>query len=131
MKRKSPLLIEWRHFDKEGKTCRRCSGTGRNLAGVIEDLRGEFEAKGIDIKFKETKLPGSRMPESNMILLNGIPLEKLIPDALVGENACDSCSKLIDKATNCLCRTLSHKGKTFEELPTDLIKLAIMNLKNE
>lgn len=125
------LIIEWKHFDKEGKTCTRCSQTGDNLGEVIKDIQNEFSAKGIEIQFLETKLPESRMPESNQILIGGIPLENLIPDTKVGENYCNSCSDLIENPGGCQCRTLGRAGDIYEEIPVDLIKQAIINeLKN-
>jgi hypothetical protein len=124
------LLIEWKHFDKDGKTCVRCSGTGINLADTIKELQTEFGTKGIKIEFKETKLPENRMSESNEILIDGILLEKLIPDADTGENNCTSCADLIGNPTNCRCRTISQGEETFEEIPIELIKQAILNRIN-
>lgn len=120
------LKIEWKHFDKEGKTCNRCSKTGRNLISVLQELKGEFSVKGIHIEFQETKLPQSHMMESNSILINDTPLEDLIPDTEAGENICYSCSELIGKFINCRCRTIQHGEDTFEEVPSSLIKQAIL-----
>lgn len=120
------LLIEWKHFDKEGKTCQRCSETGENLSQVINDLRSELLRKGIEIEYRETKLPESRMSESNLILIDDIPLEQLLSDTKAGENDCCSCSGLINDASTCRCRTVSHKGIVFEEVPKKLIRLAVL-----
>ncbi len=120
------LLIEWKHFDKDGKTCARCSNTGNNLADTIKKLQTEFEPKGIKIEFKETKLPENRMSESNEILIDGVLLEKLIPNANVGENSCSSCADLTGN-TDCHCRTILQEEEVFEEIPIKLIKQAILN----
>lgn len=119
------LLIEWKHFDKNGRTCQRCSQTGSNLNGVLKDLQEEFSSKGLNIELKETKLPERRMAESNSILIEGIPLENLLPDTKIGENSCQSCSDLIDKPTRCRCRTINLGKDIFEEVPVDLIRQAI------
>ena len=124
------LFIEWKHFDKDGKTCARCSSTGINLADTIKELQTEFDPKGIRVEFKETKLPESRMSESNEILIDGVLLEKLIPNAETGENSCSSCSDLIGNYADCRCRTISQEEKTFEEIPINLIKQAILNKLN-
>lgn len=35
--------IEWKYFDKEGKTCGRCSAMGANLAETIKGLQNESD----------------------------------------------------------------------------------------
>jgi len=126
----SNLIIEWKHFDKGGKTCVRCSGTGANLVNTVKELRNELDSKGIKIEFKETKLPENRMSESNEILIGGVLLEKLIPNAKTGKNNCPSCTDLIGNPANCHCRTISKEKETFEEIPSELIKQAILNKLN-
>lgn len=121
-------MIEWKHFDKEGKTCERCSGTGSNLLRVMSEMEKEL---GIEISFKETKLPEEKMSESNEIIIDGILLENLIPDINSGENKCPSCSELIDQPESCNCRTLRQGEKVFEEIPVELIEQAILSRINK
>jgi hypothetical protein len=120
------VSIEWKHFDKEGKTCARCSATGSNLAETIKELQEEFGVRGVEVGFTETKLPESRMDESNEILIDGILLEKILPDAKAGMNSCSSCGDLIG-GRDCCCRTISQRGSVFEEIPVGLIKEAILS----
>lgn len=119
------IIIEWKHFDKNGTTCDRCSQTGNNLQEAIKDLQKEF-----DIEFTETKLTEDRMSESNQIIINGKLIEELIPNTKVGENFCSSCTDLADSSSNCNCRTLSQGETVFEDIPVDLIKTAILNIIN-
>ncbi|MFA6252400.1 MAG: MTH895/ArsE family thioredoxin-like protein [Candidatus Paceibacterota bacterium] len=121
------ISIEWKHFDKEGKTCERCSGTGSNLSKIIVKMQKEL---GLEISFKETKLPEERMSESNEILIDGILLENLIPDIKTGKNQCSSCAELINQSKNCNCRTLNQGEKMFEEIPIEIIEQAILNKIN-
>lgn len=121
------ILIEWKHFEKDGRTCKRCSNTGDNLNQVFNQLKKEYLALGIKVQYKETKLPESRMSESNQILLDGELIENVIPNAKLGENHCDSCSDLIDDSQECNCRTITYKDKTYEAIPIDLIKQAIIS----
>jgi len=120
------LLIEWKHFDKDGVTCKRCSRTGYNLRGAIKQLRKEF-SKNIEIRFREIKLPEGRMSESNQILFNGELLENLIPNIKVAKNCCNSCSDLIEDPKGCMCRTVNIGTNVHEEIPVDLIKQAANN----
>lgn len=119
------VIIEWKHFDKNGSTCDRCSNTGKNLQEAIKDLQKEF-----DIEFKEIKLTEDRMSESNQIIINGKLIEDLIPDTKVGQNFCSSCTDLTDNPSDCHCRTINQGETVFEDIPTDLIKKAIQNIIN-
>lgn len=117
------LTVEWRHYDKEGATCIRCSATGQNLEEVIAGLRDELSSQGVRLVFTETKLTEERISESNLILLNGIPLEELLDEAKASENTCQSCSCLTGAETS--CRTVESEGKTHEEIPAELIRRAV------
>jgi len=48
------LTIEWKHLDKEGATCVRCSDTGKTLAEVVKDLSREW--KGVESGSSSRKL---------------------------------------------------------------------------
>lgn len=119
------IVIEWKHFDKNGATCDRCSQTGNNLQTVIKDLQKDY-----DIKFIETKLTEDRMSESNQIIINGKLIEDLIPDTEVGQNFCSSCTDLTENSSDCHCRTINQGEAIFEDIPSDLIKTAILNIIN-
>jgi len=116
------LNIEWRHYEKEGATCDRCAATGSSVKEVVSGLSRELAVKGITITFTETILPEEMMAESNMILFNGVPLETILDAASADENPCPSCSCLTGSETN--CRTVRFEGKTYEEIPAELIRKA-------
>lgn len=119
------IIIQWKHFDKDGSTCNRCSKTGDNIQQVIRGLQKEFE-----IEFVETKLTEDQMSESNQVIINGKLLEDIIPNTKAGENYCNSCSDLIGKPGDCHCRTLTQGEKIFEDIPQELIKSAILKILN-
>jgi hypothetical protein len=116
------LVIEWRHYDKEGATCDRCAATGSSVREVIAELSLELADRGIRVRVVETKLPREQMEQSNLVLFNGRPLESLLDEAVAGENDCPSCSCLTGSQTR--CRTVTHEGKTYEEIPAELIRKA-------
>ena len=116
------LTIEWRHYEKEGATCDRCAATGSSVSEVVTQLRHELAAKGVTVTFTETILPEELMAQSNMILFNGTPLEAVLENAAADENPCPSCSCLTGSETS--CRTVEYKGKTYEEIPGELIRKA-------
>ena len=120
------LLIEWKHFDKEGNTCKRCSDTGVSIQTAVDELKEELKKKEIEILFEETKLSENGIKESNSILFNGIPIEELLDDTKAVETQCNSCCELIGSSVN--CRALDCHGQITEEISVELIKSAVNNL---
>lgn len=120
------LTIEWRHYDKDGTTCDRCATTGSSVREVVSTLRNELAESDIDIHFVETILPAQLMTQSNMILINGVPLELILDNTSADENHCESCSCLTGAETS--CRTVEHEGITYEEIPEKLIRNAILKV---
>ena len=113
------LTVEWRHYDNEGATCSRCCGTGANLQAVV----AEYAARGVAIELQETLLPYDRISESNLVLINGLPLEELLQGAEAGASECPSCSCLSGQET--ICRTVQYDGRAYEELTPELIRQGI------
>ncbi|MBI5443793.1 MAG: DUF2703 domain-containing protein [Deltaproteobacteria bacterium] len=118
------LVIEWRHLDSDGETCERCGDTGAALRETLEGMSAELREKRVEVRFTETRLGPDRIEESNLVLLNGVPLEQWLPGAVASENACGSCSDLLGMAT--CCRTVEIDGVTHEALPPDLIREAVL-----
>ena len=116
------LEIEWRHLDKDGRTCLRCSDTLQSLQQVIQQLAAECAPHGVEIVYRETKLPIEQLSQSNLILFNGVPLEAVLPGASASENECQSCGDLCGEPS--FCRTVTVGGRTFEAIPAPLIRQA-------
>jgi hypothetical protein len=116
------LIIEWRHYVEAGETCTRCSATGNTLEDVIRDLRNELNTHGVQVVFIETDLPKEELSQSNLILFNGVPIEELLEGAAASENACCSCSCLTGE--DAFCRTVEYDGKSYEDIPPELIRKA-------
>jgi len=74
------------------------------------------------VTFTETLLPEELMSQSNLLLFNGVPLEALLENGAAGESPCPSCSSLTGSETS--CRTVEYEGKTYEEIPEELIRQA-------
>lgn len=118
------LIIEWRHYANEGKTCDRCSATGSSTKEVVAELTQRLADKRIKVVFRETVVPEELMAQSNLLLFNGTPLENLLEGATASENTCPSCSCLTGQDTS--CRTVEHEGVIHEEIPAELIRRAAM-----
>ena len=115
------LKIEWKHLDVEGETCDRCYDTGENLNQEVKRLNRALQSNGITIELTETKLDDTKIPQSNTILFNGVPIENIL-DIKISENYCDSCSNLL--GTETYCRTVMFEGNEYEEIPAKAIRQA-------
>lgn len=116
------LEIEWRHLDKDGRTCLRCSDTLQSLQQVTAQLAAECAPHGVHIVYRETRLSSEQLAESNLILFNGLPLESVLPGASASESECLSCGELCGQPS--FCRTVTVGGQTFEAIPATLIRQA-------
>ena len=61
------LVIEWRHYEKDGATCDRCAATGISVREVVSQLSHELESKAVTVHFVETILPQELMAESALL----------------------------------------------------------------
>ena len=114
------LAIEWRHYEKDGKTCDRSATTGRNLQIVVAELANKLKQEGVEVRFKEIVLTEADLSQSNMIRFNGVPMEELLSGSWVAENACTSCSCLVGEDVT--CRAVEYAGEIFEDIPAELIR---------
>lgn len=123
------LLIQWKHLSVGGKTCQRCSDTGKNITQVLEDLRGDPRFREISFEFEEKELLPKEIEQSNEVLFNGIPIEKFITNAKTGESDCRSCTDLVGQPVK--CRTVCCEGEVLEAIPKEVIRQAILNWFNQ
>jgi len=119
--RVNQLVIEWRHLSVGGATCERCGSTGSAVMEAFDELTAELRARGIKVLFREVVLDKNRLAESNMITLNGIPLEYLIAGETT-ETPCCSGSTLT--GADACCRAVTVDNRQYEEIPAWLIKQA-------
>lgn len=117
------ITIEWKHLDQDGKTCARCADTGKGLAEIVRELAAECSPKGVEIYLKETKLPAGEIGQSNLILINGTPLENILPATSSSVSNCCSCGELTGQEE--CCRTIVRFGTVHEAIPSDFIREAI------
>lgn len=117
------IVIEWLHLEVGGTTCQRCGDTGQELRQAVERLQAECTPRGVEILFKKTLLDPRQIAKSNMILINGVPLEQILPQAEASTSCCTSCGDLTGR--NEECRTLVHLGRTYETIPQGLIRQAV------
>ncbi len=109
------VMVEWRHLEKEGKTCDRCARTGQGIAELVQRLQEECRPKGVKILFTETKMTEAEIGQSNLVLINGVPLETVLPRTTASKSSCCSCGELTGKEES--CRTIVRHGQVYEPFP--------------
>lgn len=114
------IIIEWRHLDVDGATCERCSDTGGELRRAIESLNRECVARDVWFELLDTPLTAADLDQSNAILIDGRPIEQLLPGTTVGSSDCVSCGSLIGDDAS--CRTLDQDAASYETVPAALIR---------
>ncbi|PKM89435.1 MAG: hypothetical protein CVU87_05340 [Firmicutes bacterium HGW-Firmicutes-12] len=119
------LTIEWKHLEVEGETCDRCYDTGENLTQEVKRLNRALQPQGIEVELIVTKLDDTQIPQSNVILFNGIAIEEIL-NIEVSENYCDSCSSLLGKKI--YCRTVTFEGNEYEDIPAKAIRQAALKV---
>lgn len=118
------LEIEWKHIAEREGTCIRCADTGEALDDVVERLAEECRPGGWLIDFRETILPLADISQSNIILLNGKPIETILPGARSSESHCESCCDISGEPSTC-CRTVEFDGISYEGIPASMIREAV------
>jgi hypothetical protein len=116
-------LIEWKRVTGRGRTCQRCSDTGQTLRELVHELNAGCGGKGRRFRLKTTRLPASRLAESNSILIDGRPLEQIVPGVSVTQTDCASCGDLT--GTDAECRALVAGDRIHEAVPAELIRKAV------
>jgi len=123
---KRELIIEWKHIGNDVTgTCERCSLTGGAILSVLEELGPYFSQKNVSARFGETVLPPSEIDQSNMVLINGVPLEGYLGDARVVQTPCCSCA-CITGQDDAVCRAIDLGDERYEAIPPDLLKRVIV-----
>lgn len=90
---------------------------------VVRELNTACGKNGARFRLKTTRLGPARLAESNVILIDGKPLEQLVPGARVKRTDCPSCGEISGKPAT--CRALALGGRTYESIPADLIRAAV------
>lgn len=112
------LKVKWQRLIESGQTCPRCASTGDEVKKAVASLQNSLNPLGIEVNFIKKELSIDEFKEdplkSNIIMINNQPLEYWL-DAETGESeCCDICGPND-------CRTITVNGKTYEEIPSNLI----------
>ena len=119
------IVIELRHLDMGEIACGRCSDTGENLLKVISELGREHLLDDVEVEVRNILLPPNRADESNIVLINGTPLEKILGE----KNVSARCSVSSDF---CGEQTLRYSRDIFSAVPEEVLREAILRgLKRE
>ncbi|MCX7642799.1 MAG: DUF2703 domain-containing protein [Armatimonadetes bacterium] len=112
------LLVRWVHLSVDGRTCPRCSETGKELEKAVETLGKTLSPLGIKVVFEEVEIARKEFDRnplrSNEIWLNGKLLEEWLGGRKTQTPCCDVCG---DEE----CRAVEIEGQLHEVVTADLI----------
>ncbi|KQC03367.1 MAG: hypothetical protein APR55_06965 [Methanolinea sp. SDB] len=114
-------MIELRHLDLGEMACGRCSDTGENLLNVISELGGEHVLDDVEVEVRNILLPPNRADESNIVLINGIPLEEILGEKM-GSAGCGVCSDF------CGEQVLHYSRGILSAIPREVLREAILRV---
>ena len=116
------IVVEFRYFDRSA--CSRCRATDENVEKTVRNLRDALAEEGVKVELKTTRLPASRLAESNSVLVNGRDAEELVNGRTGARaTACRGCGALL--AGPCECRAYSYRGKKYRQIPKAMLREAI------
>ena len=113
------LQIQWQRLvDKQGQTCDRCGITETSIEDAFQKLKRSLQEVDIEVVLEKKAISPSAFSkdplESNRIWIAGKPIEEWL-SATIGKSQC--CSTCGDSE----CRTIIVNGKTYEDIPAELI----------
>lgn len=119
------LEVLWQRVTVNARTCARCADTGLNVRRAVDELEMLLAPHGVTVQLVEKPLPPFAVQQSNRVFLGGLPLEEIL-GAQVAMNHCQSCCDLLGAQTD--CRVLRLGGRDYEELPSELVVQAGMQV---
>ncbi|WP_297209625.1 MULTISPECIES: DUF2703 domain-containing protein [Thermodesulfovibrio] len=122
------LIIRWQRLVQNNTTCPRCVDTGLEIEKAYTKLREALKFFNIEVLLEKNELTDTEFNKnpliSNLILINGKPLEVWI-GAETGQSQC--CSVCGDEE----CRTIQFRGNIYEAIPENLIIKACLIAASE
>jgi hypothetical protein len=106
--------------------CGRCTDTGANLREVITGLGEEHLLDNVELELENTFLPPERMEESNTVLINWVPVEKIFSPGVTFVG----CSRCLDRTVEQgHCPEATDSWDIFKAIPAaEMIRAAILKV---
>jgi len=112
------LAIKWQRLVEDSDTCDRCSNTEKELEKAVAKLKEALAPLNQEVELEKKKLSRQEFEDnptqSNLILINGRPLEDWLDGEVGHSECCDVCG---DEE----CRTITIDDKEYEVVPSELI----------
>ena len=122
IKKSEDICIEFQYYDKS--TCSRCKSTNNSVTLTLKELKQAIKDNHRKVRFKERRLPESKIHLSPSIIINGQDIEKIVNKNTVKKsNSCVDCCSLAGHTV--ICRTFTYKGKSYDYIPKEMIMDAI------
>jgi len=122
-RKETEIHIEWFRLTVGGKTCPRCTETENEIEQSFLPLKNLAEMLEMKITLEKHELSEDAFfknpRNSNMILINKKPIEKILGGEVGASKCCDVCG---DRD----CRTLVLDNSTFEVVTKEIFIKAVM-----
>jgi len=115
------LRIEWRRLESEEKILI-CSESGKTIFQIASEIAEELKKEGVHVSFFETRLPDEESRQSNMLLFNGIAIEKINLDPNDPAPYCGACADPTD--ADRYLRTVTRDGRECAAIPGSIVRQA-------
>jgi hypothetical protein len=122
------IKIQWQRLLNQDKTCPRCNLTEQELNDALIILKPILAQKNIEIVLEKRALTLAEFQQnpqaSNLILINGLPLESYLGARTGTSPCCDVCG-------TAQCRTVELNNRSYETIPAEIIVQAVLNAVSE
>jgi hypothetical protein len=119
------IVIEWRHIEFGDIPCGRCTDTGTNLLNVVSELDKEHLLEGVELEIQNTILHPEQIEESNVVLINGVPVEKILNTGVMFPG-CSGC--LESKHESGHFHSAAPARDVFKGIPVEVLREAILKV---
>lgn len=117
------VTVEIEYLVVGGKTCDRCGDSLEAVRAAVADARSLLPPSAATIELVERELGPDSLPDSNRVLVNGLPVERWL-GGTAPMSDCPSCSELVG-ASVC-CRGIEVGDVRSEAMSRDFVFDAIM-----
>ncbi len=113
------LQVRWQRLvDEKGRTCDRCGATEAAVDEAVGRLGRSLKELGVKVVLAKTAIDARTFLkdplESNRIWIGGRPVEDWLQGSVGKSRCCSACG-------DSDCRTVTVDGKTYEDIPAELI----------
>ncbi len=118
------ITVEWFRFQKDGRTCQRCTGSRDAIARAVQRAEAELARKQVAVDLQERFVDESAIDRSNTVTVDGKDVMSVLGGRPGIYTYCRSCSELTGRPAE--CHAFIWNNRAYECIPEDMLFEAIM-----